>query len=118
MANKIKLLVSLLLAVSLGAILHSFTSIPKGYAAPQSQSAFKQVLLQFKDKYASVGYERGSSGWQPVVTGKIITVGDDFVEVLKPNSSFSDYSQTYYFPFTSIQWAVKSDQNSMSIYLQ
>jgi hypothetical protein len=118
MANNIKLIVSLFLAVSLGAIVQSFTTIPKGYAAPQSQSTFKQVLLQSKDKEASVYTHRGDGGSEPVVQGKIINVGDDFIEVMRPKSSFSNYSQTYYIPFTSMQQVNKSSQDYLTIMLQ
>jgi hypothetical protein len=118
MANKIKILVALLLAVSLGAIVHSFTSIPKGYAASQNQSTFKQVLLQSKDKLASVSSIRGDGGSDSVVSGKIITVGDDFIEVLKPNSSFTENLHSYYIPFTSMQRVERYSQDSITIYLQ
>jgi hypothetical protein len=116
MANKIKIVVSLLLAVSLGAIVHSFTSIPKGYAVPQSQSTFKQVLLQSKDKPGSVIYIY--SGDALIVSqGKIINLGDDFMEVSKPNRSSSDILHTCYIPFTSMQRVEKIGQ-SINIWLQ
>ena len=118
MANKIKIVVSLLLAVSLGAIVHSFTTLPKGYAAPQSQSTFKQVLLQSKDKQASVYSQRGDGGSDSLVQGKITNVGDDFIEVLRPKSSFNDNLYSYYIPFTSMQRVERSSQDYITIYLQ
>src|SRR5687768_17564011 len=119
MANKLKILVSLLLAVSLGAIVHSFTTIPKGYAAPQSQSTFKQALLQSKDKKEAFVYiYRGEGLPELVAKGKLSHVGEDFIEVLKPTGSFNNDFYTYSIPFTSMQRVERSSQDYITIYLQ
>jgi hypothetical protein len=113
MANKVKIVVSLLLAVSLGALVYGLSA--KGYAAPNTPGSLKQALQQSKDKNVVVEQINGDGSWGEVAQGKLYEVGEDFIMVLYPVGSLPDKSNTLYVPFTSIQRVEKPNQGGTVI---
>jgi hypothetical protein len=119
MANKFKILMAMLLAISLGAIIHKLTAIPKSYAAPQNSASFKQAVLQSKDKNVSVRQLNVDSNSDSLlVNGKLADVGDDFIVVMQPSRSFTDNFPTHYIPFTSILRVERLKEGDLRIWIR
>jgi hypothetical protein len=118
MANKISTLVALVLALSLGAIIHSFTTIPKGYAAPNSPGTFQQALQHYQDKNVVLMRRIDTGGSEEVAQGKLSDVGEDFIMVLQPVRSSIDKFNTQFIPFTSIQRTEKLDHGGVFIWIR
>jgi hypothetical protein len=109
MSRLIKSFLLVAVALTLCFVVVSLKSAQKSFAASDTPSTFKQVLLQYKGKNVEIGPADNSSGRFPV---RLTAIENDYIvaeEILAP-------TRITYIPFATIHSIKKDGEDKVIIY--